>query len=192
MTRKYKLRIDDSTFEVEIDGPDNGTLHITIGETTFPVQITDGDRTKGQYKITVGETEHLIQITSTSSPSQYSISLNKQTFAAALNPVSTTPSMPSRTYTPTSTPSVSDEISVTTPGIVESAEPGTVTAPLPGRVLEVRVELNQQILAGDVLLVLEAMKMANEIRAPHDGTISTIHVENGTAVEKGQVLVTIR
>jgi biotin carboxyl carrier protein len=192
MTRKYKLRIDDNTFEVEIDGPDNETLHITIGETIFPVQITDSDRTKGRYKITVGETEHLIQITPTSSPSQYSVHLNKQTFAAALQPVSTKPSQPSRSYSPTSTPIVSEEISVTTPGIVKSAEPGTVSAPLPGRVLEVRVKLNQQILAGDVLLVLEAMKMANEIRAPHDGIVSTVHVENGTAVEKGQALVTIR
>jgi len=192
MARKYKLCIDENTFEIEVDGPDNGTLHIKIGETTFPVYITDGDRVKGKYKITVGETEHLIQITPTSSPSQYSVQLRKQTFAATLQPVSTTPSMSRRTYTPTSTPSVSEEISVITPGIVKSAEPGTVLAPLPGRVLEVRVTLNQQILAGDVLLVLEAMKMANEIRAPHDGIVSSVHVENGTAVEKGQALVTIR
>jgi biotin carboxyl carrier protein len=192
MGRQYKLRIDNNTFDVEVEGPDNGTLHITIGETTYPVQITDGDRTKGKYKITIGETQHLIHITPTSSPSQYSVNLKNRTFAAALQPVSTTPSTPSQSHTSPSAPSVSEEITATIPGIVKSAEPGTVTAPLPGRVLEVRVTLNQQILAGDVLLVLEAMKMANEIRAPHDGIISAVHVKNGTAVEKGQALVTIR
>jgi glutaconyl-CoA decarboxylase len=45
---------------------------------------------------------------------------------------------------------------------------------------------------GDVLLVLEAMKMANEIRAPQDGTITKVHVEAGTAVEKGQPMITIQ
>ena len=191
MVRKYKLRIDENTFNVEVDGPDNGTPHITIGETTFPVQLTDGDRTKGRFKITVGKTEHLIQLTPTSTPSKYSVNLDNHTFTATLQPESTTHSMPSQTISSAPTPSVSEDITAITPGIVKSAEPGTVSAPLPGRVLEVRVTLNQQILAGDVLLVLEAMKMANEIRAPHDGIVSAVHVENGTAVEKGQALVSI-
>ena len=191
MVRKYKLHIDENTFNVEVDGPDKGTLHITIGETKFQVQLIDGDRTKGRYAITVGETEHLIQLTLTATPSKYSVKLNKNTFTAYLQAVSTTPSLLSRTSTPATTPSLSEEITATTPGIVKSAEPGTVSAPLPGRVLELRVTLNQQILAGDVLLVLEAMKMANEIRSPHDGVVSAVHVENGTAVEKGQPLVTI-
>jgi biotin carboxyl carrier protein len=192
MVRKYKLRIDDNTFEVEVDGPDKDTLHITIGETTFPVKLIEGNRITGKYKISVGETEHLIQITPTSGATPYSVSLNKQTYAAALHPVSATPSVQRQSIAPTSSPSVPVDITATTPGIVEAVEPGTVTAPLPGRVLEVHVTLNKQILAGDVLLVLEAMKMANEIRAPHDGIVSVVHVENGTAVEKGQALVTIR
>jgi pyruvate carboxylase subunit B len=66
-----------------------------------------------------------------------------------------------------------------------------VTAPLPGRVLEVRVKEGASVKTGDVLLVLEAMKMANEIRAPQDGTIKTVHVEAGTAVEKGQPMISI-
>jgi biotin carboxyl carrier protein len=72
------------------------------------------------------------------------------------------------------------------------AAPGTVTAPLPGRVLEVRVKSGAIVKLGDVLLVLEAMKMANEIRAPQDGTVTKIHVEAGTAVEKGQPMISIQ
>ncbi len=72
-----------------------------------------------------------------------------------------------------------------------SASANTVVAAIPGTILEVRTKLGEQVKRGDTLLILEAMKMENEIMAPHDGKIDCIHVEKGSAVNVGTVLVTL-
>lgn len=66
-----------------------------------------------------------------------------------------------------------------------------VTAPMPGNILKVNVTAGQAVKEGDVLVVLEAMKMENDIVAPEDGTIASINVANGDAVESGAVLATL-
>ncbi|MCI6837411.1 MAG: biotin/lipoyl-containing protein [Eubacteriales bacterium] len=64
----------------------------------------------------------------------------------------------------------------------------TVKAPMPGNILEVRVKDGQAVQAGDVLFILEAMKMENEIMAPAAGTVSGVAVQKGSAVATGAVL----
>ncbi|SEL14929.1 Biotin-requiring enzyme [Carnobacterium iners] len=64
-----------------------------------------------------------------------------------------------------------------------------VKAPMPGTIISVLVQLGETIKAGQVLCVLEAMKMENEIVAPEDGTIQEVMVSKGMAVEAGASLV---
>jgi biotin carboxyl carrier protein len=68
---------------------------------------------------------------------------------------------------------------------------GLVRAPMPGLVLRVEVEVGQQVAAGGGLVVLEAMKMENEIRAASGGMVRAVLVEVGQAVEKGAPLVEV-
>jgi len=68
---------------------------------------------------------------------------------------------------------------------------GTVRAPMPGLVVRVLVEPGQTVTAGTGLVVLEAMKMENELKAPGNGVVGSISARPGQAVEKGQVLVTL-
>lgn len=67
--------------------------------------------------------------------------------------------------------------------------PVTLKAPMPGLVVRVQVEVGQPIAAGAGVVVLEAMKMENELRAGTAGVVRTVRVRPGEAVEKGQVLV---
>ena len=67
----------------------------------------------------------------------------------------------------------------------------SVTAPIPGTVLSVRVKTGDKVKSGDVLCTLEAMKMENEICAPADGIVSAVHTAAGQAVEAGAPLLTI-
>ena len=66
-----------------------------------------------------------------------------------------------------------------------------ITSPMPGTILSVNVQNGSAVKKGDVLMILEAMKMENEIMAPCDGTISSVSVSKGTAVESGALLCVI-
>jgi biotin carboxyl carrier protein len=67
--------------------------------------------------------------------------------------------------------------------------PAALKAPMPGLVVRLHVETGQTVAAGAGVVVLEAMKMENELRAPAPGVVSAVRVRAGEAVEKGQVLV---
>ena len=70
--------------------------------------------------------------------------------------------------------------------------PGEVVAsPMPGTILKVNVAAGQTVKEGDLLVILEAMKMENEIFAPKGGTVSQVCVEKGASVDTGDVLVVI-
>ena len=72
-----------------------------------------------------------------------------------------------------------------------SAPEGSVLAPMPGKILDVRVKQGDEVKAGDVLAILEAMKMENEIVAPKDGIVKEIKVKPGDSVERGAVIIVI-
>ncbi len=67
----------------------------------------------------------------------------------------------------------------------------TVSAPMPGKVLSVNVKAGDAVKSGDVLLILEAMKMQNEIMAPADGTVSDVRVSAGQTVATGDVMIVL-
>lgn len=66
-----------------------------------------------------------------------------------------------------------------------------ITSPMPGTILAVNVKPGQAVKRGDVLVVLEAMKMENEIMAPNDGTVGTVNVAKGQSVQTGATLLTL-
>lgn len=67
-----------------------------------------------------------------------------------------------------------------------------VTSPMPGTILDVKVSQGASVKKGDVLMILEAMKMENEIMCPCDGKVASIHASKGTAVESGTLLCVIQ
>ena len=76
-----------------------------------------------------------------------------------------------------------------TAGVERPRGPVTLRAPMPGLVLRILAEPGQEVAAGAGLVVLEAMKMENELRSPAAGIVGAIRVQPGQAVEKGQALV---
>lgn len=89
---------------------------------------------------------------------------------------------PTQTAAPTATQA---------PAPAVSANATKVTAPMPGNIFKINVTPNQQVKKGDVLIILEAMKMENEIVCPQDGVVSSIDVQKDSAVNTGDLLVTI-
>ncbi|SMP70260.1 biotin/lipoyl-containing protein [Anoxynatronum buryatiense] len=68
----------------------------------------------------------------------------------------------------------------------------TVEAPMPGNVWKIIVKEGQQVKEGETLIILEAMKMENEIPAPCDGVVASLHVAEGAAVNGGDLLVSLK
>ena len=77
------------------------------------------------------------------------------------------------------------------PKATGSAGNTKVTAPMPGTILSVNVSVGDSVSEGQTVMVLEAMKMENEIPAPCAGTVASVDVEKGASVETGAILITL-
>ena len=79
------------------------------------------------------------------------------------------------------------------PAVARSAEagPATITAPMPGRIVKVLVKKGDRVAARQGLVVVEAMKMENELRSPRDGVVTDVRAAEGASVEARAVLVVV-
>lgn len=101
--------------------------------------------------------------------------------APAVKPAAAVQSAPA----PTPTAPAAKPVASGTAGSVQ------VNAPMPGKIVSVKVNVGQSVKKGDVVVILEAMKMENEIVASEDGTIASVNVTAGQSVEAGDILVTL-
>ena len=89
---------------------------------------------------------------------------------------------------PVAAPAVKPAAKATAPA---AAGATSVTAPMPGTILDVKVSVGQSVKKGDVICVLEAMKMENDIPAPADGVIASINVQKGASVAANDILASL-
>jgi len=141
---------------------------------------------------------------------QYNITVNGKTYQVEVEEVNSTasatvqrPSAPQVTYAaqtpaPAAAPAVPATPATPAAPAAPAAPPrevpagGTViNSPMPGTILDIRTSEGKSVKTGDVLMILEAMKMENEIMAPHDGTVTAIHAAKGASVNAGDVLVVL-
>ena len=122
-----------------------------------------------KYDVEVNESEAVITSVSNAAPAAAPVA---PVAAAPAPAASTAPSAPA--------------------AVVGTAVSGTqITSPMPGTILTLNVAEGQAVKAGDVVLILEAMKMENEIVAPCDGTIKQLLVSKGSTVDTDQILAVL-
>ncbi|WFR54827.1 biotin/lipoyl-binding protein [Anaerocolumna sp. AGMB13025] len=98
--------------------------------------------------------------------------------------------------TPKTAPAAAPAAKAEAPAAAPAAKGGAagnikVNAPMPGKIIAIKANVGQTVKRGDVLLILEAMKMENEIVAPDNGTIASINVSAGDMVESSTLLATL-
>lgn len=119
----------------------------------------------------------------------YKITVNGTTYDVAVEEVGGAAGAAASTSAPASVPAPA-------PAPVAPAAAGNkgsvvVSAPMPGKILSVKTEVGKDVKKGEVLMVLEAMKMENEIVAPEDGKVASVEATVGAQVESGDTLVTL-
>ena len=122
---------------------------------------------------------------------RYNITVNGVTYDVAVEEVEAGAS-----YTPVAAPiaPVAAPAAAPAPKVAAPKAPAgaaTVNSPMPGTILDVKVSVGQSVKKGDVICVLEAMKMENDIPAPQDGVIASIDTQKGASVNAGDVLATL-
>lgn len=122
---------------------------------------------------------------------QLKITVNGKTYDVQVEEIS---AGGTSTVAPTATPAApaaSPVAATAAPAPIAAGEGEVIAAPMPGNILKVLVSAGSAVKKGDVLLILEAMKMENEICAPEDGTITAVMVNQGETVDSGKALLTL-
>jgi biotin carboxyl carrier protein len=155
------VTVDGEAFRTSVDGF-GGTRIVTVNGR--PVRVDIGAPSEGKTPVMVDAKTHHVSIEG----------------ATTARPV-TAPA-------PRPTVRVASTTSAPAPSL---AVQGAITAQMTGRIVRIAVQPGDTVAAGDLLLILEAMKMENEIRAPQAGTVKEIRVAPGDRVNKGDPLVVV-
>jgi biotin carboxyl carrier protein len=162
---KYFVRVGDSMHEVEIDGES-----ITLNGETIPARLDSLDGTPLQL-LTIGSAVHRILARRGERRGAYEISLAGYRIAVE--------ALDERARA----------IRDLSGAAARKSGPTHVVAPMPGLIVRINVKEGDQVRAGQGLVVMEAMKMENELRAVAAGTVRRLAVAPGSAVEKGAMLL---
>ena len=120
---------------------------------------------------------------------KYKIKVNGKEYEVEVEQIGGEPAVAA--VAPKAAPAVSAPAAKTTAKDQGTVGTMKITAPMPGTILGVKVAVGDKVEKGQTLLILEAMKMENEIAAPEAGTVSSINVEAGASVESGQLLASL-
>ena len=127
----------------------------------------------------------------------YNITVNGVTYTVEVEEVGATASAPvaaapvAAPAAPVAAPAAAPKAAPAAPKASGAAGAVSVKAPMPGNIMKVNCKVGASVKKGDVLMVLEAMKMENDICAPADGVVASVEVAQGASVETDALLVTL-
>lgn len=163
---KYEYKVKGVDYVVEIQDVEGNVANVTVNGIPFEVEMKQPVKA-GKQKVKLTDGQNNISANSAASAGSASGS-NSAGSSSAASP---------------------DSVSSSKQATPAAGKP--VVAPLPGTINEIKVKVGDKVNAGDTVVVLEAMKMQNNIDAETSGTIASINVNKGDAVMEGDTLVTI-
>jgi len=180
-------------YEVFIEGKPRKIELTKTGEKTFTIKIDDKnvcaeladdkpDMGKG-FLIKINDRTYRIELPRIDLEKLFQVKVEEAAFKAEVK----TPARKQTLTTFEPTTIVPTKRLTTNKQVVE----GAVTAPITGKILSVRVKKGDQVKAGQVVCVIEAMKMENEIAAPKTGTVREVYISEGSSVSEGDTLVIV-
>lgn len=122
---------------------------------------------------------------------KYNITVNGKTYEVVVEEAGSAPSAAPVYTAPVQTATAAPAPATAPAAPAAPAGANSVTAPMPGTILEIKVSAGQTVKKGDTVCVLEAMKMENDIPAPCDGTVASVCVQKGATVNAGDIIASL-
>jgi biotin carboxyl carrier protein len=187
--RRIILNIIGKDFEVDLEGLDSSHYSILVNGTKYEAQIQD--ETDAKIHIAVEGNLYLVELPKKPDSGGMEAKVNnRKRILTSSNILGSKPIGSSKTrISDTSLGSVPDH-TISTHSKASGAEEG-ILAPMPGKVVMVTKNVGDDVKVGDVVLILEAMKMENEITSNMDGKITEVRVREGDSVDAQDVLVVV-
>ncbi len=132
-----------------------------------------------QFKITVNGKTYDVAVEETNG------AISAPAAPVAVAPVAAAPAAPAPAPAAEAAPAPAAPVATDTTGAEK------VNSPMPGNILDIKVAVGDAVKNGQTLLILEAMKMENEIKAPCDGTVAGVHISKGDTVDSGALLISL-
>ncbi len=118
----------------------------------------------------------------------YTITVNGNVYDVTVEEGTASGSAPAQVSRPAPAPKAAPKAAPAASGAAGSIK---INSPMPGKIVDIKANVGDKVTKGQVILVLEAMKMENDIVAPEDGTIASISVSVGSSVESGETIATM-
>ena len=157
--------LDGKRHEGTVERPSKNRRVIEMGERRFEVKVVEGEVSEGTFVIDLAGERIPVQVSQIALRAVRAAPVTRAKAKAAPRPKA--------------------------PALGEETAGEGIRAPMPGRVVEVFVEAGDQVDTGDVVLILEAMKMENELRSPGKATVKSVNVKPGDSVAGNQLLVAL-
>ena len=122
---------------------------------------------------------------------KYNITVNGTSYEVVVEEVSSDGAVYAPVAAPVAAPKAAAPKKPAAPAASGAKGSVSITAPMPGTILDVKVSVGQSVKKGDTVCVLEAMKMENDIPAPQDGVVASVNVQKGASVGANDILVTL-
>jgi biotin carboxyl carrier protein len=194
---KFKITVDGKTHDVEVNQQngrsDPSTVTSIIDGKSFSATIVERDESTGTTRVKVNDKEFRIGIDEKAiqSGKPINVKINETPFEVKVDTlVAATGSTSIKTGSARKNASMQPEASKTATKTI-SVGGKVIRPPMPGKIIAVKVKEGDTVKSGDVVLILEAMKMANEITSPYIGRVREVRVSNGQSVAPEDILIEI-
>jgi biotin carboxyl carrier protein len=195
---KFKLTVDDKTHEVEVKQPISQTNPLTVTVSVdgkaYSAAVIERDETSGAMKLKVNEKEYKVALgdKSVTNGKLLNVKINEAPFQIKVDTLggataSATEEKPTRAVADTRAEALTSKTAARAVGVGGKV----IRPPMPGKVISVKVKEGDNVKAGDVVLILEAMKMANEIASPYTGKVREVRVSPGQSVGPEDPVISI-
>jgi biotin carboxyl carrier protein len=180
----YAIFIDGKPLEIELTRTGESSFTVKIEDKTFNIELlADKPDPEKEFSIKIDNKEYKVELPKINQEKPFPVKVEEATFKAKVKTRTRKPA--SVIFEPTRIRPMSRTMTPKRHG------EGAVTAPMTGKILSVMIKKGDQVKVGQILCVLEAMKMENEITAPKTGTVQEVYVSEDSSVSEGEALFVV-